>query len=414
MVDESAPGTHLQNLRHRRGLTQEALADAAGLSVSTIRKIEQGGSARIETLHILARALDVETSTLFGSASPTPTLDSEEDNKLNLLPLRRVLTPVVGIGGAASFAGQPSSEVRESDLRAALSEAVRLYHADDFEAVAAMLPRMVRESHWLIDHAASEEPPPLLRLRAEIYQLAGWFLTQVRQYDLAYTAIRDAIQDATGAGDPLTAASGAISQAWLFIRQGRFTDAESLARDTASTIEPRMSTASDAELAAWGWLLLRGSAAAIRNNRRDSSDEFLSLAEVAASRVSVIRSPGRYHQYLTTFGPAVVTMKRAEAVMITGDAHGVLRLAEKIPQPRTSRYRSDNLSRHLLDVASAHTTLRDYRYATDILAHLRKNSPEWLRHQRKAKDVLLTILQSRKRSLGQELRGLADFLDISA
>ncbi len=255
---------------------------------------------------------------------------------------------------------------------------------------------------------------PLLRLRAEIYQLAGWFLTQVRQYDLAYTAIRDAIQDATGAGDPLTAASGAISQAWLFIRQGRFTDAESLARDTASTIEPRMSTATDAELSAWGWLLLRGSAAAIRNNRRDSSDEFLSLAEVAASRVPVIRSPGRYDQYLTTFGPAVVAMKRAEAVMITGDARGVLRLAESIPQPRTGRYRSDNLSRHLLDVASAHTTLRDYRDATDILVHLRKNSPEWLRHQRKAKDVLLTILQSRKRSLGQELRSLADFLDISA
>ncbi|WP_232292050.1 hypothetical protein [Frankia sp. QA3] len=100
--------------------------------------------------------------------------------------------------------------------------------------------------------------------------------------------------------------------------------------------------------------------------------------------------------------------------MITGDARGVLRLAEKISQPRTGRYRSDNLSRHLLDVTSAHTTLRDYHDATSILVHLRKNSPEWLRPQRKAKDVLLTIVQSRKRSLGQELRGLADFLDISA
>ncbi|MCK9895328.1 helix-turn-helix domain-containing protein [Frankia sp. AgB32] len=413
MTGELAPGIHLQNLRHRRGLTQEALAHTAELSVSTVRKIEQGGSARIETLHALARALDVETSSLFGSTSPGPVPDAEEGDKLNLLPLRQVLTPVVGIRGIVTFGAETSGDVQEADLRAALSEAVRLYHADDFDAVAMMLPRMVRDSHQLIDRATVETRSPLLRLRAEIYQLAGWFLTQVRQYDLAYAAIRDAIQDATSAGDSLTAASGAISQAWLFIRQGRFGDAENLARNTAEAIEPRMSTASDAELSAWGWLLLRGSAAAIRDNRRDSSDEFLSLAETAATRVSMARPPDGYHQYLTTFGPAVVAMKRAESLMIMGDARGVLRLADRIPAPRSDRYRSDNLSRHLLDVAAAHAALRDHRDAADVLVHLRQNSPEWLRHQRKGKDVLSAILRSRKRPLSQELRSLVDFMELT-
>lgn len=413
MVDEPAPGTHLQNLRRRRGLSQEGLADRAGLSVSTIRKIEQGGTARLETFHMLARALDVETSSLFEPGSPAPVADQEESNKLNLLPLRQMLTPIIGLAGSVTFGADPPGEAREANLRAALSEAARLYRADDFESVAAMLPRMIRQSHSLVDHAADEERENLLRLRAEIFQLAGLFLTQVRQYDLAYTAIRDAIGDATAVGDNVTAAFGAISQAWLFIRQGRFTDAESLAGNIASKIEPRMSTATDEELSAWGWLLLRGSAAAIRNNRQDSSDEFLSLADVAASRVST-RAPDHYNQYLTTFGPAVVAMKRAESMMVMGDARGVLRMAESIPYPRSGRYRSDNLSRHLLDVAAAHTDLRDYKDATDVLVHLRKNSPEWLRHQRKGKDILLTLLRSRKRSLSQELRNLADFLDVSA
>ncbi|KPM54857.1 transcriptional regulator [Frankia sp. R43] len=414
MVDEPAPGTHLQNLRRRRGLSQEGLADRAGLSVSTIRKIEQGGNARLETFHILARALDAETSSLFQPGSPDPIAEHEESNKLNLIPLRQVLTPVIGLAGAVTFGAEAPAESREASLRADLSEAVGRYRADDFEAVAAMLPGMIRQSHSLVNRAADEERATLLRLRAEIFQLAGLFLTQVRQYDLAYAAIRDAINDATAVGDNLTAAFGAISQAWLFIRQGRFVDAESLAGDIASKIEPRMSTATDEDLSAWGWLLLRGSAAAIRNNRQDSSDEFLSLADVAASRVSAARAPDHHNQYLTTFGPAVVAMKRAESMMVMGDARGVLRLAENIPHPRSGRRRSDNLSRHLLDVAAAHTDLRDYRDATDVLVQLRKNSPEWLRHQRKAKDILLILLRSRKRSLSQELRDLADFLDVAA
>ncbi|OAA25201.1 putative transcriptional regulator [Frankia sp. EI5c] len=414
MTDEPAPGTHLQNLRRRRGLSQEGLAERAGLSVSTIRKIEQGGNARLETFHILARALDVETSSLFESGSPAPVAEHEESNKLNLLPLRQALTPMIGLAGAVTFGAEPAAEAPEATLRAALSEAVGRYRADDFEAVAAMLPRMIRQSHALVDRAADEERATLVRLRAEIFQLAGLFLTQVRQYDLAYAAIRDAIGDATTVGDNLTAAFAAISQAWLFIRQGRFVDAESLAGDIATKIEPRMSTATDEDLSAWGWLLLRGSAAAIRNNRQDSSDDFLSLADVAASRISAARAPDHHNQYLTTFGPAVVAMKRAESMMVMGDARGVLRLAESIPYPRSRRYRSDNLSRHLLDVATAHTVLRDYKDATDVLVHLRKNAPEWLRHQRKGKDVLITLLHSRKRSLNEELRGLADFLDVSA
>ncbi len=60
-----------------------------------------------------------------------------------------------------------------------------------------------------------------------------------------------------------------------------------------------------------------------------------------------------------------------------------------------------------------HTSLRDHRDAADFLVHLRQTSPEWLRHQRKGKDILLAILRSRKRPLSQELRSLADFMDLA-
>ncbi|WP_280400087.1 helix-turn-helix domain-containing protein [Nocardia carnea] len=43
-------GERLQNIRKRRGLTQRELAEAAGVSLSLIRKLEQGERvARIDS-----------------------------------------------------------------------------------------------------------------------------------------------------------------------------------------------------------------------------------------------------------------------------------------------------------------------------------------------------------------------------
>ncbi|WP_254665728.1 helix-turn-helix transcriptional regulator, partial [Frankia sp. CgMI4] len=125
MVDD--PGARLRALRLRRGFSQEGLADEAGLSVSTVRKIEQGGSARIETLRTLARALDTETSSLFGARSPGPVTDATEDEKLNLLPLRQVLTPAVGLVGVSRSPVGGSAQESQSRLRDALSNAIRVY-----------------------------------------------------------------------------------------------------------------------------------------------------------------------------------------------------------------------------------------------------------------------------------------------
>ncbi|MEV6419090.1 helix-turn-helix domain-containing protein [Streptomyces sp. NPDC051662] len=48
----SETGKNLKELRKRRGFTQSELAAASGVSLSIIRKLEQGerGTARLETL----------------------------------------------------------------------------------------------------------------------------------------------------------------------------------------------------------------------------------------------------------------------------------------------------------------------------------------------------------------------------
>jgi transcriptional regulator with XRE-family HTH domain len=61
----AAFGKKLAEIRKGRGLTQESLAEKAGLSALTVSYIEQGRQwPRIGTLHKLARALGVPVNEL--------------------------------------------------------------------------------------------------------------------------------------------------------------------------------------------------------------------------------------------------------------------------------------------------------------------------------------------------------------
>lgn len=72
-------GVHLKQLRVERKMTQEALAEASGLAVDTIRRIERGAfSPSLETLSRLTTALDISMSTLFNRVQGDRSSDAEE------------------------------------------------------------------------------------------------------------------------------------------------------------------------------------------------------------------------------------------------------------------------------------------------------------------------------------------------
>jgi transcriptional regulator with XRE-family HTH domain len=62
----AAFGKKVADMRQKRGLTQDQLADKTGLSIDTIGAIEQGRRwARLTTLHKLAKGLGTTTDELF-------------------------------------------------------------------------------------------------------------------------------------------------------------------------------------------------------------------------------------------------------------------------------------------------------------------------------------------------------------
>lgn len=67
----------IQKLRLKRGWSQQQLAEASGLSVRTIQRIETGHPASIETLKSLAAVFEIDFSTL----KPEQTMTSTETEK---------------------------------------------------------------------------------------------------------------------------------------------------------------------------------------------------------------------------------------------------------------------------------------------------------------------------------------------
>ncbi len=60
-------GDRIKTLRIRRALTQEELADKAGLSKNAVNRLELNkAEPRMSTLRKLAKALDVEPAELIG------------------------------------------------------------------------------------------------------------------------------------------------------------------------------------------------------------------------------------------------------------------------------------------------------------------------------------------------------------
>ena len=376
------PGDRIREARKRRGMTQRELADAAGLSLSAIKKLEQGtlGQLRLETAHRLATALGVTTMAI---ADPTPEPPSEpSDGGMWAATRDALLSPARG------EAVEPITERGTTDV---LLSAVKLYHDNEYERLARVLPLLLRD----VSGAS-----PLLRSRT--MQLAGSVMVQTRNHDAARVALTQSMTDAEATGSELDAASTVITLCWLMLVEGRFGEVRRLAAAWADRVEPRLSQATNPEISTWGWLLLRGSAAAIRDNRPDEAADMMRLAEAAA--IAAGNERGGYRQYWTNFGPATVAMKRVENAVVDGRPDVALSLAARVPQGL--RPTSDNRNRHLLDVSASNAELRRYDDAVGVLKQLCGEAGPWLAEQRMARDILGRIVH-RRRTLTPDMRELA-------
>jgi alkylhydroperoxidase/carboxymuconolactone decarboxylase family protein YurZ len=112
---------------------------------------------------------------------------------------------------------------------------------------------------------------------------------------------------------------------------------------------------------------------------------------------------------LHAFGPTTVAMIKAENAMVEDKPDVTLAVSDKLsglgyPLPWV-------WNRHRLDVAAAHSSLKQYPEALAVLQQVRQDLPEWIVKQRYARDTMGRIIE-RRRTLTPDMRELADFMQV--
>ena len=163
-------GRNLVRLRKQAGLTQEELAELAGVSVDLIKRLEQGNrvSARLDSLYRLTSALDAPLSELLAAPPPGDGTavdpDGEERYQRALQDPERVDERVAGY------------------LARVLAEHRR---ADDLFGPRGMLPAITGQLEVIERFIASARPKvrqQVLSVACQYAQLLGWLYQDAGQH----------------------------------------------------------------------------------------------------------------------------------------------------------------------------------------------------------------------------------------
>jgi transcriptional regulator with XRE-family HTH domain len=89
----------IRTLRKSKGLSQEALAENAGINLRTLQRVESGNAEpRGETLRLLAQALEIPVEELAATSIPSPAVVKEDTGFLKLMNLSALTLWFIPLG----------------------------------------------------------------------------------------------------------------------------------------------------------------------------------------------------------------------------------------------------------------------------------------------------------------------------
>ena len=397
-------GDRLAKLRRLAGLTQEQVAERSGVSVDVIRKLEQHRkhSARLPTLHALARGLGTEVTALLGD--PPAVASNGAPDPPALVELRRAVMPSLVPKPPGDLAGLSIGVLRQE-----IADGWSLYHSADFPNLITILPEIVNEARMLASVGSPEQKAAGSAALGKALQLAGHLAIRLGKTDLALSALERAAAAADDSGDPLLTPMVYNSVAWAYQRQNRLDDAEELAVTAADDVERgRLDTA--ARIRVWGGLVMSGATSAARMGNYDEARDMMAAAEEGAGRLAVLPPPEDDGRMLSVFSKSSVRIERVRLAVQHARPDEALALAKGIrlsadvpPSWRTWL---------LLDVARAYTDVGDAENAVRTLETLRRVAPAWMRQHTLAVAIVTDLWAGPAHPPG--LRRLAEFLGVAA
>ncbi len=380
---DSGMGDRIAELRRRRGLTQEQLAERARLSVDVVRKLKQGRrhSSRLSTLNALASALDTEPSTLLAQPGTFETSAPGQDGLPSVLALRQAVSPVSDLLGEES---DPEDPPTIPELQAALRSTDAIRREGRMREIGILLPQLIRDARAAVHAHTGADRAAANSVLAVAYQVAATTLTALGREDAAFTAMKRSLAAISECDDPNLETLAVSTLSWVFTKQGRLADAERIALKRAEKIEPTFRSAQQ-DLALWGVLLLRAATAAVRQKKHQAVKELLRLTTGVAGSIGE-----DCMVYATPFGPTNTGIARVNFLVEMAEPEAAIRAARTVPDlgslPPTWR------ARFHVDRATAYADLGRDGEAGRALLTAEADAPEWMRYHSTSRQLVDELL----------------------
>lgn len=354
----------------RGPMTQEQLAEVSGLSVGTIRKLEQGGTLTLASLIRVAGGLGTDVAVLVGQQAPRRGMDRDE---------RAALRAVSAAAHDAAFGGATDTEPGDGEqLGKLVRRADAAYWSGEYVELGALLSGLLPEARAYLDAANVGDRERAAGVLADTYLTTAMMANMLGARDLANAALVYGRQVAVGAGDDMRDAHLAATAAWVGLRDGRTERAFALASGMANRVEPKMSDHDPDRLSIYGQLVTNAAVAASRGGAsNDTARDYLSQAHATAALLGTEHARGGHAQ---PYGPQYVVTQAMSVAVATGDTATALRLIDTAhlvegDVPLSTR------ARFGLDVALTHVECKRWELAAETLEEMCQMAPVWVRHQ---------------------------------
>jgi transcriptional regulator with XRE-family HTH domain len=230
------------------GLTQLQLANRAHMSLSLVKKVEQGTTpASPAFIAACARALGLGVADL--TSQPFPVANRDEHKVHSVIPaLRREIT---------AYLLPPASEVAPrpvGDLAEAVKRASALRQSASLDQLGAELPSLLAELRAAAHHYEGAERERVYGLLAEAYAAAGQVAYKLGYADLSSLTTERVEWAAARSGDELAMAAAAFYRAGELIGTAEWRGALDFLDSARDAIADRLRTQDEAALAMHGVL----------------------------------------------------------------------------------------------------------------------------------------------------------------
>ena len=388
-------GERIRARRQLRGWSVRLAADRAGISHSTLSRIERGLASADNRFVLADIAAELECSVTELTGQPVTSADpSVVAAQVSVHAIRNALIE-------SDFSEPPTCAPRallELEREAELVQALQT--RCDYAGAGRYLPRLIRELH-----AAAAGPDRETALRLAV--LTGFVATHVARYigypAEAWLGAEWSRQAAEALEDPVLLGFAGWGRVSAATACGAYERGHKLATRAADELKRSLGAPQATEV--FGLLLLRSAHTAYATKRLADGAEYFTEAERLAARTGETTT---FEQY---FGPTNVAFWRLSSEVDGGDPGKAVQIASGI-NPAALPVPVRQVFFHL-DTGRALAHTRRDREAVRHLLTAERVAPQLVRSNPLAAETARGLLERSRRQAGSELRGLCERLSVA-